>query len=382
MPKILFLSLSRLYLNQLFFAVFIFTILVPVAHADSDWPARTFSMEQGTVVSDSGVLALLADSNGVAAFILPTSGQLLETNPVITLTLDGKMPQRVLIYWRTQDTGAELSQVEVAPPFAGSNTYNLSDVSGWRGTIGTLGIALRGEPHQRFKVSMVSLGSPFWVDTIREYFHNWSGYRGWLASDINFITGTRAFGQTPHLVPYSVGLVVIALVVLAVAQLLWRRAHLFHWKSLGLVILGVWIISDSFWHGRLWQQAFETRNTFGGKTANEKLQASEDAPIVALTQNARQRVSQSNARIFIASSSDTVGMLTAYYMSPLNTFWHRGGPELPSGDVFMDGDYILMARPSQVQYDIRAGIVHRPGQAGLKVREEYRSADGVLLRVM
>jgi hypothetical protein len=382
MPKIISVRSARLYSSQLLFVVFIFATHVTLAEADSEWPTGKFTLEQGTVVADSGVSTLLADSSGVVAFILPTSGELLQTNPLITLTLDGQMPQRVIIYWRTQDAGNEVSQTEVAPPVAGSTTYNLSDVPGWQGAVSTLGIALRGVPHQRFNISKVSLWSSSWLDTLTEYFHNWKGHRGWLVSDINFITGTRAFGQTPHLVPYSVGLVAITLVVLAVTHLLWRRAHLLHWKSLGFIVLCVWIISDSFWHGRLWQQAFQTWSIFGGKTTHEKLQASDDAPIVALTQNARQRISRLNARIFIASSSDTVGMLTAYYMSPLNTFWHRGGPELPSGDVFIDGDYILMAQPSEVEYDNGSGIIRRPGKAGLKVREEYRSDDGVLLRVM
>jgi hypothetical protein len=359
--------------------LFLVAIAVPAGAADSDWTTQKFTLQQGTLGDD---MALVADSAGRISFTVPTNGQLLEENPFLSLSLDGLPPKRAMIYWRTGTADGQLAQVEVAPPVVGTSTYNLGNIRGWEGAVETLGITLQAAPDQPIKVRIVALSSPSLVDTLKVYSYNWSGHRGWLDSDINFITGTRAFNQPPYPVPYFAGLAAVALTLFGLAHLLRRRTRLFNWHIVGCIILCTWIVSDTFWQVRLWQQVSQTWDTFGGKTAGEKLLASEDAALVALARNARQRIPEPDARVFIASSVDVIGMLSAYYMSPLNTYWHRKGPELPTGDVFERGDYILMVRPLQVEYDARAGIVRRPGEAGLKVRQEYGSATGVLLKVI
>lgn len=354
-------------------------IAVPSGAADSDWTTKQFTLQQGTIDDD---MALVADSAGRISFTVPTNGQLLDENPLLSLSLDGLPPKRAMIYWRTGTKDGKLAQVEVAPPVVGTSTYNLGNVHGWEGAVETLGLTLQTAPYQPLKVRIVALSSPSLIDTFKAYSSNWSEHRGWLASDINFITGTRAFNQPPYPVPYFAGLAAVALILFGLAHLLRRRTRPFNWHFVGCIILCTWIVSDTFWQVRLWQQVSQTWDTFAGKTAGEKLLASSDAALVALARNARQRIPEPDARVFIASSVDAFGMLSAYYMSPLNTYWHRKGPELPTGDVFERGDYILMVRPLQVEYDARAGMVRRPGEAGLKVRQEYGSATGVLLKVI
>jgi hypothetical protein len=272
--------------------------------------------------------------------------------------------------------------VEVPRLVAGDNTYNLGKVRGWEGAVEMLGFGFQTDPYQPIQLRTVSLSSPSLVDIIRPYWVNWSGHLGWLASDINYVTGTGAKKQPPFPVPYFAGLTALALILFGLVHLLYRRTRLFNWHIVGCIILCVWMATDTFWQVRLWQQVSQTWDTFGGKTAGEKLLASKDAPWVALAHNARLHIPNPDARVFIASSRDISGMLSAYYMSPLNTYWHRNGPELPSGDVFERGDYILLVRPSRVQYDASAGIVRRPGETDLKVRREYGNATGMLLKVI
>jgi len=361
--------------------LFFFTSFVSPAAVASDWSPRQFTIEQGTAVADGNEMSLVADATGIVAFTVPVNGQLLQKNPLLTLFVDGQLPQRVMVYWQTKNAESKLARVEIAPPVTGSTTYNFDDINGWEGSVEMLGLALQGAPHQRIKVHMVSLGSPTLSDKLKTYWYNWSVHRGWRTSDINFITGTSEFNQLPYPAPYFAGLAVVVLTLFGLIHLLRRRTRSFSWQVIGCIILFSWIISDTFWHARLWQQVSQTWTTFGGKTAWGKLLASEDASLVLLTHNARQQISKPDARVFIASSSDVSGMLSAYYMSPFNPYWHRGGPELPDGDVFEAGDYILMVPPSQINYDARAGIVRRPGETALKVRQEYSNDTGVLLKV-
>ena len=51
-------------------------------------------------------------------------------------------------------------------------------------------------------------------------------------------------------------------------------------------------------------------------------------------------------RIFVASSSDFLGMRAAYQLYPRNVYWERHA-ELPSPDRLRGGDYVLLMLPTQ-----------------------------------
>ncbi|NQX89957.1 MAG: hypothetical protein HRT77_14970 [Halioglobus sp.] len=359
--------------------LFLVAIVASPAAADSRWYPPQFILKKGAL---SAANALVTDAAGDAAFGVPTDGQLLEDSPVLRLTLTGPPPARVMIYWRTAAMAGRYAQVEVAAPVEGTSTYNLERVNGWSGAAEELGFAFRAEPHQSIAVRSVALSQFSLFEILKAYWHQWDIEKSWAASDINFLTGTREFSSPLYPVPVFAGLTGLALVVFALGSLSRGFARPFNWHIVGGIILTVWVVSDAFWQARLWHQVNQTWEKFGRKTAEEKLLASDDAPLVVLAAKARQRISEHDARVFIASSVDVVGMLSAYYMSPFNTFWHRRGPELPAGDVFEPGDYILVVRPSQVDYDARAGTVRRPGDAVLNVRQIYANDSGALLKVI
>ena len=111
--------------------LFFFTSFVSPAAVASDWSPRQFTIEQGTAVADGNEMSLVADATGIVAFTVPVNGQLLQKNPLLTLFVDGQLPQRVMVYWQTKNAESKLARVEIAPPVTGSTTYNFDDINGW-----------------------------------------------------------------------------------------------------------------------------------------------------------------------------------------------------------------------------------------------------------
>ena len=74
-------------------------------------------------------------------------------------------------------------------------------------------------------------------------------------------------------------------------------------------------------------------------------------------------------------------MRSAYYMSPLNTYWHRKGPELPSAEQLTSGDYLLVIAPSAVRYNPDKGNLRYGAMDPIAIETVHRDRQGLLLRV-
>lgn len=361
-------------------------IAFPADASSTQWLPDQFKLETGTVVSAGGSSALKPNNAGVLTLTFPVTGQSLDNQHLLRLIFEGPSPQRFLIFWQSDTVAGKLFHVEVAPPASGTSTLDLAEFTGWEGNAEILGIEFRLLPGQQLKLSNVALSSLSLVDAMKNYWYHWTVNRYWRHAEINRVTGTVDADAGPYPVPFFAGLTALALALLVFFRAARRDKGAFNWQVAGAIILCIWILSDSFWQLRLWRQAWATWDTFGGKTTQEKLLVSAHANLVGFTQQAKHHIQNSDARIFIASSGDDIGMVSAYFMAPFNTYWHRGGPELPAGDSFVSGDYILVVAPSGVEVDLDldldSGTLRYAGEAGLKVSVEYDSASGALLKVM
>jgi len=371
--------MARRTTGLLLFIACLWSVVIPAAQAASEWRANQFSLTRGSLRSADGAPVLVADSAGQLVIQLPVTQLEVDDTVLLQLELAGPPPQRALVYWSLDASDGRPFRAEIAPPVTGTSTYNLGTVPGWQGTVKSLWIQLYTAPNQVVGLRRVAFKPPSTMTRIRMGLRSWMVDRSWRDTDINFITGVRQ-GQPPYPVPVFAGLVVLGLV------LLWLLHRVFGvvagWRAAGCLVLVIWMVSDTFWQARLWNQALQTWHRYAGKSAEEKLKVSRYHRLIAFVYAAGERIKERDARVFVASSVDGVGMLSAYYLSPLNTYWHRNGPELPAGDVFDSGDYILIIAPSRVAYDPQSGIVHREDGSDVTVRSEYSSAGGVLLKVI
>ncbi len=92
-------------------------------------------------------------------------------------------------------------------------------------------------------------------------------------------------------------------------------------------------------------------------------------------------VTEANGRLFVASELDVAGMQAAYYAAPVNTYWHRLGPELPARQYLRPGDFILVLFPSKISYNRKVGRIRYIDGVEIAVTERLSSELGVLLEV-
>lgn len=354
---------------------------LPAGAASSDWKPGQYKIKSGAAISDGDSWALTPSTAGLLSLVVP-AGQRLDSQTRLTLSYEGPSPQRFFVSWQTDSDNGKTFQIEMAPPIAGTIVYDLSGIPDWEGAAKSLILEFILLPDQKIRVWKILLSSPTLTETLYDYWYTWAGEQFWSAADINRVIGAGGSTQGPYPVPFFAGLTALALVLLGLLQFIRSGRWFFNWRIAGGIILCIWILSDSFWHLRLWRQVSQTWDTFAGKTIGEKLLASPDAGLVQLTQKAKERIHDKRARVFIASAGDFTGMIAAYYMAPFNTYWHRRGPELPSGKHFIRGDYILFIRPSNVVYDAKSGVIRFPGEADLRVRREYIGVAGALFRVI
>ncbi|WP_162846095.1 hypothetical protein [Seongchinamella sediminis] len=301
----------------------------------------------------------------------------LAENPRVVIDFDGAPPLQVFLIWRNSIDTTRLRQFKYVP---GANARAVIDMSGhrhWQGEARLLQLGFRGPPGQAINFRGMTIQQPGIADYLRDLWQNWAAFRGWKPADINVYTGTREFSTGPYPAPVFATLVLVAM--LAYLLLARRNAS---WTGAGLLVFCGWLALDSLWQLRLWRQVELTTTTFAGAGNEEKLARSGDAAISSLAREAQQRIADPRAVVFVATRSDTAGMLAAYYLAPLNVYWHRHGPELPDLDRLAPGHFILLLPPSALRLD--AGetlLLNRQGEQ-LPVAIRYQDNSGLLLEVM
>lgn len=338
-------------------AVALLVVLVhpPVSaspNSPANWKLTDLNIRTGSVVHSENNLKLKASAEGQILLMLPAQGLRLEDFPMVTVDFEGQ-PQGLGLFliWRYDSPQKQVHQFKL-PPMQGSRTvFSMAEQSNWSGKVHTLGLGIRLSPNQQVSLRSLSLSSPSLLDKAGDLVEEWSSFQHWEPVDINIYTGTRTFGQGVLPVPFFAALLGLALASYLGWTLLRGGLRGFSWQIAGVLVLACWIVLDTFWQIRLGRQLQDTYAVYAGKSAMDKLLVSEDRQFVQFATQARAIINRPDARVFIASSSDYAGMHSAYYMAPLNTYWHRKGPELPAKRYLSSGDYILLAKPSNIGYN-------------------------------
>lgn len=324
---------------------------------------------------DDGLL-LQADPAGQILLEFSPQALALGENTRVELEFAGTPPLQVYLFWRNSIDQRQLRQFRYLP---GDKTSALIDMSAhphWQGEARVLQLGFRGPPDQNIHFLSMAIHPPGIMDHLQELWQNWGAFRGWKPADINVYTGTREFNTGPYPTPVFAALVLAALL----AYLLVKRAKA-SWQGAALVLFCGWLALDSLWQIRLWQQVALTRATFAGAGQAEKLERAGQAAISTLAREARKRISDPRARVFVATRSDSTGMHAAYYLAPLNVYWHRHGPELPELEALPTGSFIMLLRPSALRLDREKQLLLDRQGGQLPIAIHLQDKKGLLLEV-
>ena len=347
------------------------------------WSGKQLDVVMGSAIDTTKTLKVRADGTGQIFVSLDASGMQLDDFSRLAIQF-GEVPAgaRFFIAWRTK-AGKEGMYHFSAPASAGQEvSISLAGEANWSGAAGEIGLGILIPPGVSASVESISLLQPTLLSAPRDRLREWSAFKGWQAADINRYTGTIAVDQKHAPVPIFAGLLLAALAVYLLYLLLRRRLRQFNWSVAGGLLLACWIALDLLWQARLGAQLADTRATFAGKSSNEKLLASVDAPIVQLIAEVKTVLVGETPRVFLASGNDFAAMLGAYYIAPVNTYWHRKGPELPAREFLAKGDYILLIPPFVTPYQPAASVITLPDASTLPVRPLLQDPSGLLLQVM
>lgn len=358
------------------FSLLIFLIAKSNLATAENWPASQFKTEIGNVVSIDKALVLTSNPGGQILVSVPAQHLPLRDSPRVSLKFAGFPPAQIFVIWRT-DTSQELFQKGFRSFGKNKVSFDMTGVKGWNGKASSLEFGFLVQPGQQVGLLEARVFQPGISDRINEVLDNWLDFKVWWAVDVNLYTGTSEFSVGPY--PAQIFAALSLAFILLYLALRRGKSKL---QSVALIVFCSWLALDSFWQLRLWRQLTETRAQYAGKTSEEKLASSEDAVFAQFAAAARQRITRPDARVFIAGMHDYQTMVSAYYLSPINSYWHRHGPELPDAKFLQSGDYILLLRASNINYQPALSTIQLDNGKQLKVQEHMSDRVGMLLEVL
>jgi len=383
------LALYNSFSVLLHILVFLLGLIVSVplslasVQASANWSNHDLKVESGSVVSSIGALTVKAEANGWIFITVPAQGLQLEESPIVTLEFANQISTADLfLIWRTDLVEKGRHKLQLSAINIGTAWVSMENKKGWRGAAEVLGIAIRVHPNQEIAIKSISISSLTILTMAKMLIYEWSSFKPWEQVDINLYTGTRSFDEGTFPVPVFAVSLTIALSIYLAYLLFSRKLHEYNWRIAALLTLACWIGLDLLWQIRLGQQLQDTYATFAKKSTTKKLLASEDRDMVQFISKVREKIVGENTRVFIGSIDDWGGMRGAYYMSPLNTYWHRKGPELPDRRYLRSGDYILLIRPFSLLYDKTFNVIRFSDNDDLPVEPLLLEPMGILLRVI
>ncbi len=244
-----------------------------------------------------------------------------------------------------------------------------------------LTLVIGGQAGQSLTIEKLSLVSPSCWGYARALIGHWTTFEPWQHSSINRHEGGSSDQPRLMITPYVAATVAFVLVLYCLGRLLRPRAAKFNWSVPAGVFLAGWLVLDLLWQARLIWQLSESRSTYAGKSAEQKLLAGFDAELVGFTREVKRYLPAEPSRLLVASASDYLGMRGAYYLYPHNTYWRRHGREIPDSRYLHSGDYIVQISPSNVHFDAANSRLLTPEGASIEVRHILSLAVGRLFQV-
>jgi hypothetical protein len=326
--------------------------------------------------SDDGQIAIAARRGEFSAddFPLLQYGLAMGSN-------NNAVGPKVDLIWRLAAEPGTVKSMALSDTGTGSAWLDMAHSPDWHGLVSEIGIyATADGVRQSLSVANLTLEPRSGWGLLRSYWHDWTQYRGWSVSSINFLYGTV---EAKSLSPVVVAAAWSALAIF----LLWiagRRGAIRSGAALALLLI-VWISLDLLWQHELGAQLARTRQQFAGKTQEEKHLADIDADIYRYVQRLKRDVLPAQvSRIVILHNShghNFERLKAQYYLLPNNSF--NFGRKPPDGNLH-NVDYVLvLGEVPDVEFHADTGSLQwRHGHRTLPVQRVDSDPMGNLYRVI
>ena len=228
---------------------------------------------------------------------------------------------------------------------------------GWNGRIGGIALTVRGTLQQPLVIDSMSLAPMDAVDVLADRMHDWLDFRPWNGMSINAILG----GPLEQSVWLPIAAAIVALTAIGFCAA-WRRQRkavsVTQFPLTVLAIVGImWLTLDARW---LWGRLLQTEATagiFSGKSERDRHLVDLDGYVYAFAEQVRARLPKSPTRVYVSADDQYFGARMTYHLFPHNAYVDHGSGKLPPSALCKPGDYIVVFRRKNVQYDRDKGLL-------------------------
>jgi hypothetical protein len=347
------------------------------------WYAKDMQLLAGAKLNSASSHAVTLDPEGKSIMEIDGRGVLLSDLPLLHLKFRGRPDVLAMVVgWRSDAHDGAIRSRRIG--FAPSTSFwlDMSSERDWTGRLSSLAVILLGDPGSEVELESVQMLPRVFPFTLFLPVSDWLSFVPWQFGNINTYSGVSVPGMTPYPAVIVAVTMLIAMLVLLAGISVFRQWRRFRWSNLGILFFLCWLFIDGLWQLKLFRQVELTRATFAGKSVAEKRRADIDGGLYEFVSRAGNAIGQSDARIFVSSSSDYSGMRSAYYLYPRNVYWERHAQSLPEARHLRPGDYILLLSPAEPRFDVETGYLSYGENTRLKAQPLLASGVGALYRLI
>jgi hypothetical protein len=346
------------------------------------WTARDLRLARGPATLNGAEWVLQSPDAG-AVIVLSGDANLRSTDyRAITWVAVG-LPAGadVRLLWRNDYEPAKLNSAKVTVESGRLRPVIVDDDPAWIGRITGIALAVRGPLVQPVRIRGAIARPMGAVDVLRDRVREWFAFEGWTGTSINTIVGGADVQDFPMTWALAIAIAVgIGLFVL----LRWRTPDRRGAVTVALAVLTVagWLVLDARWTAALARQSVETGRYYGGRTAEEKHLAAEDAELYKMVERALAVMPPPPQRIFIAAEAHYFRGRAAYHFYPHNVYYDARADQLPPAAAMRPGDWLFVYQRPGIQFDRDAQMLRWEGGQTHKAELKFLGPGTALFRLL
>ena len=379
--KMLILSIASLFAGA---ALTLLLLSLYYSHADP-FAAKSVKTSATTIIDlipknqSRYTLTLSASGKGLGLF--PIKSFASADFPFFALALHNyEAIDRIRLVWR--DNHASKPYSHILPGIPRQKTIiATAALPDWKGEILGLGLLIEGRPGANVEVIHASLQPWSQRNLLATIFASWSAFNVWQQKSINSYEAATNIGSPFMQVPIVALWIGLSLIFFLLSRLIFSLSRNATWASITGIVFASWLVIDGFWQRSLLLQLQDTWADKDDKAASARAMIGSNVKIKQLIKVMRQRMDESEARVFVNSDRPYNANRAAYEFYPVNVYWHRREiGNLPIKQL-RAGDYIALVEPTTIMFEDDGKLLRTVSGEHISATQIWTSADGALYKV-
>ncbi len=324
-------------------------------------------------------LTLPASGKGLGLF--PIESFASADFPFFALELDNyESIDRIRLVWR--DNRASKPYSHPLPGIPREKTIiPTTTLPDWKGEILGLGLLFEGRPGANVEVIHASLQPWSQRNLLAAIFASWRAFNVWQQKSINSYEAATNMGSPFMQVPIVALWIGLSLTFFLLSRLTFSLNRNAAWASMAGIVLAGWLVIDGLWQRSLVLQLQDTWADQDEKALSARAMIGSNVEIKQLIEAMRERMDETDARVFVNSDRSYNANRAAYEFYPVNVYWNRRETGALPIRQLRAGDYIALVEPTTIRFEDDSKILRTVSGENVAAIRIWTSANGALYRV-